>query len=105
MKLQLLRPLAIMLLTIFICTSFTPENTITIKGKIIQGDNKQAIDKAYVYIVSGEEETLSLSDGQFSIRTWQKFPITVVVEHADYQPTKTLLKKPDQEVLISLKKK
>ena len=105
MKLQLSRLVSLLLLTIVVCTSFKPDNTITIKGKIIQSQNNKAVEKAYVYIISGEEETLSLADGQFSIRTWQKFPITVVVEHADYLPTKTLLKKNDREILISLQKK
>lgn len=96
------------ILFIWVClfgTSFTPAETITIRGKVIQTDNQQAIKKAYVYIISGEEETLSLSDGQFSIRTWQKFPIKVVVEHRDYLPASALLKKSEHELVISLKKK
>jgi hypothetical protein len=105
MKLQYYRNWAALLLVIIACTSYTQTATTTIKGKIIHSESRKGIDKAYIYIVSGEEETLSLADGKFALETWQKFPVTLVVEHADYVQKKTVLRGNNGALLISLEKK
>lgn len=97
----------ICLMVIFILfTSYTPSHTtIIISGKIIHTESRKAIDNAYVYVIAGEEETLSTKEGAFKLKTWQKFPIVVVVEHTEYASREIILKKPTVELVISLDKK
>ena len=83
----------------------TSSTTVTITGKIIHTESKKAIDNAYIYVIAGEEETLSTKEGVFKLKTWQKFPLTIVVQHTDYTPRNIVLKNPGAELLISLDKK
>lgn len=82
-------------------TSF-PE---VVKGKVIDVSNQAPVEKAYVYIVSGEEEALSLKDGSFEIITWQAFPITVEIKHDQYKAAKIVYKNASESRLIKLQSK
>lgn len=97
----------ICLMIIFIVfTSYTPSyTTLVINGKIIHTESRKAIDNAYIYVIAGEEETLSTKEGAFKLKTWQKFPLTVVVEHTEYASRKIILQNPTAELVISLDKK
>jgi hypothetical protein len=56
-----------------------------ISGVIISEDTKKPVDKAYVYIVKGEEEATSSADGTFRFTTWQDKPAQVYIYHKNFK--------------------
>ena len=88
------------------CFSFSPvgkdDLPDLVKGKIVDHSNNLPIEKAYIYVVAGEEEALSHKDGSFEIMTWQKFPLTIQINHEQYQVEKMLYKSPNEKPVIRL---
>ena len=76
-----------------------------VKGKLIDSASGTPIANAYLYIVSGEEETLSNKDGLFEITTWQKFPLSIQILHDRYQDRKIAYQSPGVQPLIKLQLK
>jgi len=76
-----------------------------VKGKIIDSRSQSPIEKAYIYIISGEEEALSSKDGSFEITTWQAFPVTIKVHHDEYQTSTVVYKNGGDKPVIKLQKK
>ena len=93
-----------LLLATTILTSF--DNSVsnqqkTVTGKIVGASNEGVTD-AYVYVVAGEEETLSLKDGKFSLKTWQPLPLVLVIEHNDFEKQQIVIRASDKPVTIKL---
>ena len=76
-----------------------PQKTVT--GKII-GTANEGISNAYVYVVAGEEETLSISNGNFSLKTWQPLPLVLVIEHNDFEKQRIVIRAAGKPVTIKL---
>jgi hypothetical protein len=76
-----------------------------VKGKIIDIATQSPVENAYIYIISGEEETLSSRNGSFEITTWQAFPLTITINHEQYQKLAVVYKKADDRHVIKLEKK
>ena len=72
-----------------------------VTGKIV-GASNEGITDAYVYVVAGEEETLSLKDGKFSLKTWQPLPLVLVIEHNDFEKQRIIIRASDKPVTIKL---
>jgi len=70
-----------MILTYSEISSYVPA---TLKGRVTDASSKQTIPEAHVFIIEGEEEAFTNSDGEFSIKTWQKLPVNVTVRHKRY---------------------
>ncbi len=90
---------------IFSTTEIYPGKPAEISGQIIHTDTGQRIENAYVYIVSGEEESLSDKNGKFSITTWQQLPVTLVIEHPQYKKKKVRTSDASQKQVIKLEPK
>ncbi len=73
-----------------------------LKGVVVSGADKKPVAKAYIVAVSGEEEALTDADGNFTLRTWQSFPVTLVVQRDGYQTRKVLVADTLQRQLIQL---
>lgn len=97
------RILPLLLVMITVLTSFNNahEQQKIISGKII-GEQNEGISRAYVYVVAGEEETLSLANGNFLLRTWQKLPLTLVIEHSDFGKQKFVISEIRGSITIKL---
>jgi hypothetical protein len=76
-----------------------------IKGIVVDNSNNTPVEKAYIYIISGEEEALSSKDGSFEIITWQTFPVTIEINHDQYKSAKAIYKNADDRPLIKLQSK
>lgn len=76
-----------------------------VKGKLVDSVSGVPIPKAYVYIISGEEEALSGNDGSFEITTWQKFPIAIQILHDRYRDLKVVYRKATDHSTIKLQLK
>ena len=93
-----------LLLTTTILTSFDKPFTNqqkTVTGTIV-GKTNEGIPDAYVYVVAGEEETLSVRDGKFSLNTWQPLPFVLVIEHSDFEKQRITIRASDKPVTIKL---
>jgi hypothetical protein len=93
-----------LLLATTILTSF--DNPVsnqqkTVNGTIV-GKANEGISDAYVYVVAGEEETLSVRDGKFSLKTWQPLPLVLVIEHSDFEKQRIIIRASDKPVTIKL---
>jgi len=56
---------------------------VTIKGVVLDTTTNKPVANAYVYIVKGEEESLTDKNGAFSIETWQHLPLLLTVQQAN----------------------
>ena len=103
---RLLPIILVSFLPLFIFSS-APQASFSevVKGMVIDNSNHTPVEKAYIYIVSGEEEALSLKDGSFEITTWQAFPVTLQIKHEQYKATKIVYKNAAESPLIKLQSK
>lgn len=77
---------------------------VIIEGKVIAESTGKSIANAHVYVVDGEEETLTGNNGEFRIRSWQKVPVKLTVEKpGQYQPTSIVIPDPSKKQVIRLK--
>jgi len=81
--------------------NFTDGDLREVTGKIV-GLSNEGVSNAYVYVVAGEEETLSVKDGRFSIKTWQPLPLILVIEHADFEKQKVVIRNAGKPLTIKL---
>lgn len=65
-----------------------PARPYKITGIIKNSTTDKSIENAYIYIVSGEEETLTNNKGAFTISTWQELPVNLIIEHPTYKTRK-----------------
>jgi len=56
-----------------------------VSGIVISEETKLPIDKAYLYVVKGEEEAITDVKGIFRFTTWQDKPVKVFVSHNNYK--------------------
>ena len=78
---------------IVIHTAFYPSLLpAVIKGKVIVEGTAAPVANAYLYILPGEEETVTANDGTFVLKTWQKLPARCTVEHTSYARQTVLIR-------------
>jgi hypothetical protein len=75
------------------------QGTVTVEGSL------KPVADAFVYTVSGEEETLTDKNGNFKFTTWQPMPIAITVEHRDFETTKVRVTSLPANEVIKLKRK
>ena len=92
-------PIAVTLLTSF-ANPFA-SHPRTVSGKLM-GESNTGVSGAYVYIIAGEEETLSVKDGKFSLKTWQPLPFVLVIEHSEFETHKMVIWAEGKPVTIKL---
>jgi hypothetical protein len=81
--------------------AFCVPGATTVSGKVV-GENNEAIRNAYVYVVKGEEETLTMANGQFLLKSWQPLPLTLIIEHGGFEKRRILIKRHDQQLMVKL---
>ncbi|MCR6719447.1 MAG: carboxypeptidase-like regulatory domain-containing protein [Chitinophagaceae bacterium] len=79
----------------------SPAKAYTLKGKVVT-ENGQPVPGAHVFVVEGEEEGLSNGKGEFSLKTWNRFPLVLVVKTTGYPVKKINIQKPGDLVQIVL---
>lgn len=87
---------------IFNTSEIYPGQPAIFQGSVVHGVTGKGVENAYVYIVSGEEESLSGKDGNFSISTWQELPVTLVIEHPQFKTKKIVTKDTSKKQVIKL---
>jgi uncharacterized transporter YbjL len=76
-----------------------------IKGTVTGETTNTPVAKAYIVAVSGEEETLSETDGSFTLKTSQALPAVIVIQHPDFRTEKIEVRDPSESFRIRLKSK
>jgi hypothetical protein len=77
-----------------------------IEGKVVVESTGKPVAKVHVFILDGEEEALTNSDGEFKIRSWQKAPFRITVKnYGNYKDETVTVSNPSQKVIIRLKSK
>lgn len=77
---------------------------VVIRGQVIAAATGQPVTNAHVYIIDGEEEALTNSNGEFIIESWQKTPVTITVNaYRQYAKTSVVVANPSQRQVIRLK--
>jgi hypothetical protein len=79
--------------------------SVTIEGVVVGKDSNRPVPQAYLFVIKGEEETITAGNGKFAITTWQKFPLSLSVEHPDFKKIKLVIKEPGAKQLIRLEAK
>jgi len=78
---------------------------IVVQGTVLTEGSLKPVQDAFVYTVSGEEETLTDKNGNFTFTTWQAMPIAITVEHRDFETTKIKVTSLPANEAIRLKRK
>jgi hypothetical protein len=61
------------------------KEAVVLQGKVIAYTDGKPVSNAHVFVIDGEEETMTNANGEFSIRSWQKAPFRITVEkHGQY---------------------
>lgn len=79
----------------------------TVIEGVVVADAKPAtpISRAHVFVIDGEEETLTNDRGEFKITTWQSAPIILTVEHSQYETQRIKISTTTKRQQVVLKKK
>lgn len=93
----------------FIIFNFSPlklEVPTVIEGVVV-ADAKPAtpVSRVHVFVIDGEEETLTNEKGEFKITTWQSAPITLTIEHSQYETQRIKISTTTKRQQVVLKKK
>ena len=78
---------------------------IVVEGVVLSEGSLKPIPDAYVYTVSGEEEVLTDKQGRFKLTTWQALPLSLTVEHNNFETLKVRVTNLPANQSIKLKRK
>ena len=97
---------------IFTLTFFTAlsqpnkkKTAVEISGTVVSSATGLPVANAYVFIVEGEEEVLTNSKGEFKLKTWQKAPYKLTVQHQSFEKQVVNINAVSGALRIVLKKK
>lgn len=86
--------------------SQTRTTPFTVEGKVVAESTGKPVPNAHVYILDGEEEALTNSDGEFRIQSWQKTPFKLTVKsYNNYRDATIVITDPSRRQVIRLKSK
>jgi hypothetical protein len=76
-----------------------------IDGIIVGCKNNEPINRAYICIENGGEESVSTAQGEFKISSPQKFPVTLLISHIQFITVRVAVTACKQPILVFLKEK
>lgn len=75
---------------------------VVLKGKVVDEKTGKPVEGSHIYITKGEEEIFSSAKGEFVLKTWQKLPATLTVEHRLYRSKTVRINSETDQLIISL---
>lgn len=100
--------LKIFLLSLLVSTGMPSVHTknlsFVIEG-VVTNEEKQPLQKVFLYTVLGVEETITNNKGEFRLKTDQAFPVKLVVQSKDYEDKQIELTADAGKLSIVLKRK
>jgi hypothetical protein len=76
-----------------------------IEGIVIDKKNNNPVSRTHVYIENSDEESLTTTEGEFKILSWQKFPVTLIIRHVHFETVRVAVTTCAQRILVFLKEK
>jgi outer membrane receptor protein involved in Fe transport len=76
--------------------------TLTISGKIINADNKDAVPAASVLIKGGNSGTFTDNHGNFKLAVHQAVPFTIIVSSVGYETKEFLVESASSNITVEL---
>ena len=83
-NLKLITIIFILPVMIFSYNDFIKTTPIQLHGTVEDIETGKPIASALLFVVKGNEENITNNKGEFKLATWQKLPLTLTIEHADY---------------------
>lgn len=87
---------------IFSYTEIVDFLPVTLQGKVVDALSGKPIEAAHVYSIQGEEEVFTSANGEFSLKTWKKYPVVVTGEHKAYKKQSVQFSSETKQLIISL---
>ncbi len=79
---------------------------VVIEGKVVSESTGKPVPHAHVYVLGGEEETLTNDKGEFRLQSWQAAPLKLTVDsYNNYRKESIVVTDPSQKQVIRLKNK
>lgn len=78
---------------------------LIIQGVVINKKDNKPVSFTHVYIEKSGEESLTTTEGEFKILSWQKFPVTLIVKHIHFDTVRLVITSASKGILIFLKEK
>ncbi len=78
---------------------------LIIQGVVINKKDNKPVSFTQVYIEKSKEESLTTTEGEFKILSWQKFPVTLIVKHIHFETVRLVVTSDSQQILIILKER
>ena len=76
-----------------------------VKGVVVTREGKLPVKSALVYIVKGEEETLTNGKGEFILNTWNRTPFELNIENEGFKPVRVIVNSTSETINIFLEAK
>ncbi len=76
-----------------------------IEGLVINRKNNIPVSFTHVYIEGSEEESLTTTEGEFKILSWQKFPVVLIIKHVHFETVRVAVTACAKKILVFLKEK
>jgi hypothetical protein len=76
-----------------------------IEGIIVDHKNNKPVSWSHIYIENSEEESLSTTEGEFKILSWQKSPFALIVKHDHFKTIRLTVTSSAKRILIFMKEK
>jgi hypothetical protein len=88
----------------FAGTAQEKKTPAVVKGVVQDAATREPIANVHVYIVKGEEESMTDNRGAFSIRSWQTYPVRLQAAAKGYASKEVQVTGDRQQVVILLSK-
>ena len=76
-----------------------------IEGIVVNRNTNFPLSWTHVYVENAEEESLTTTDGQFKILSWQKFPVTLIIKHIHFETVRITVTACSKKIFVCLKEK
>jgi hypothetical protein len=86
-------------------TDIRPYLRTEISGTVLDKATRAPIERAYVYVVKGEEEATTDRNGVFHIVAWSQAPYTIYATHKDFKGYKLAIPAGQQKITLLLDRK
>ncbi len=95
-----------LLLGVLMLSGFcTKDEVKKVKGIVVERVTGKPVANVHVYIVHGEEEAMTDSNGSFIIDSWQSFPLKITVEGIGFKRVVTVIEKENKKHTIAIDRK
>lgn len=77
----------------------------TITGVVYETQQHTPLQHVHAYIKDGEEEALTSNKGHFTIRTYEKGPVTIHFRHPHFNPLEVKSTEGDRPLKVYIRRK